>query len=193
MDRNQRCSYSYSAFRYWALGTSILIHSPGPRKRKAGAWAMTFLVFWYLYCPEIAPYSDQQCLLEYPEETTLTHSMLLLRTVADRHSTSSVLWINEWIKGRWTGTMPACVCEVLCDNMFMPVWAWEHAWTCLLCGSLLWDMLKAYEIIPLPIKELKQKFNLTKDGQAGKLSRRVFWEMIARQSAVSGCYWRTSY
>lgn len=32
-------------------------------------------------------------------------------------------------------------------------------------------MLRAYEVIPSPITELKQNLNLTKDGQAGKLSR----------------------
>lgn len=31
-------------------------------------------------------------------------------------------------------------------------------------------MLRAYEVIPSPITELKQNLNLTKDGQAGKLS-----------------------
>jgi hypothetical protein len=42
----------------------------------------------------------------------------------------------------------------------------------------------ADEVRPSPIKELKQKFNLTKDGQVGKLSQSDFWEMMARQSAI---------
>lgn len=54
-------------------------HSPGPRRRKAGAWARPFLVFRYPHYPEIASCSSQQCLMGMSTEgTTLAYSCCCL-------------------------------------------------------------------------------------------------------------------